>query len=64
MIMLFIGELSLMARSGGCNGVLPMLLKAREDCVGSVFVPYENKTEASVVNGIDIFFRLRIYMKF
>lgn len=41
--------------------MLPMLLKAREDCVGSVFVPYENKTEASVVNGIDIFPVKNIY---
>ncbi len=57
----FIGELSLDGEVRGCNGVLPMLLKAREDCVGSVFVPYENKTEASVVNGIDIFPVKNIY---
>lgn len=57
----FIGELSLDGEIRGCNGVLPMLLKAREDCVGSVFVPYENKTEASVVNGIDIFPVKNIY---
>lgn len=57
----FIGELSLDGEVRGCNGVLPMLLKAREDCVGSVFVPYENKTEASVVNGIDVFPVKNIY---
>lgn len=57
----FIGELSLDGEVRGCNGVLPMLLKAREDCVGSVFVPYENKTEASVVSGIDIFPVKNIY---
>lgn len=57
----FIGELSLDGEVRGCNGVLPMLLKAREDGIGSVFVPYENKTEASVVNGIDIYPVKNIY---
>ncbi|MDE6660136.1 MAG: YifB family Mg chelatase-like AAA ATPase [Eubacterium sp.] len=57
----FIGELSLDGEVRGCNGVLPMLLKAREDHIGSVFVPFENKTEASVVNGIDVFPVKNIY---
>ena len=57
----FIGELSLDGEVRGCNGVLPMLLKAREDNIGAVFVPFENKTEASVVNGIDVFPVKNIY---
>ncbi|MDE5995798.1 MAG: YifB family Mg chelatase-like AAA ATPase, partial [Eubacterium sp.] len=57
----FIGELSLDGEVRGCNGVLPMLLKAREENIGSVFVPYENKTEASVVDGIDVFPVKHIY---
>ncbi|MDE5670199.1 MAG: YifB family Mg chelatase-like AAA ATPase [Eubacterium sp.] len=57
----FIGELSLDGEVRGCNGVLPMLLQAREDNIGSVFVPYENRTEASVVNGIDVFPVKNIY---
>lgn len=51
----FVGELSLDGEIRACNGVLPMLLKAREENIGSVFVPFDNQTEASVVNGIDVF---------
>lgn len=50
----FIGELSLNGELRACKGVLPMVLKARECSVGSVFVPYDNMAEASVVNGIDV----------
>lgn len=57
----FVGELSLDGEIRGCNGILPMLLKAREENVGAVFVPYENKTEASVVKGIDVFPVKNIY---
>lgn len=57
----FVGELSLDGEVRGCNGVLPMLLQAREDNIGSVFIPYENKTEASVVKGIDVFPVKNIY---
>ena len=32
-----------------------MLLKAREDNIGAVFVPFQNATEASVVKGIDVY---------
>ena len=51
----FVGELSLDGEIRACNGVLPMLLKAREENIGAVFVPFDNQTEASVVNGIDVF---------
>lgn len=51
----FIGELSLNGEIRGCTGVLPMVLKARECKTDSVFVPYDNMAEASVVNGIDVF---------
>ncbi len=51
----FIGELSLDGEIRRCTGVLPMVLKAREEGIGAVFVPAENKAEASVVDGIDIF---------
>ena len=39
----------------GSTGILPMLLKAREDNIGAVFVPFQNATEASVVKGIDVY---------
>lgn len=51
----FVGELSLDGEIRGCSGILPMLLKAREDNIGAVFIPFENRYEASVVNGIDVF---------
>lgn len=50
----FIGELSLAGEIRGCNGILPMVLKAREEHIGAVFIPYENMAEASVVSGIDV----------
>ena len=51
----FVGELSLDGEIRGCTGILPMLLKAREDNIGAVFVPFQNATEASVVKGIDVY---------
>lgn len=51
----FVGELSLDGEIRGCSGILPMLLKAREENIGAVFIPFENRNEASVVNGIDVF---------
>lgn len=50
----FIGELSLDGEIRGCAGVLPMVLKAKENGVKSIFVPYENANEGSVVDGIDV----------
>lgn len=51
----FVGELSLDGEIRGSNGVLPMVLKAKEENIGSVFVPFDNMAEASVVDGIDVF---------
>ncbi|MFR6066132.1 MAG: YifB family Mg chelatase-like AAA ATPase [Eubacterium sp.] len=51
----FVGELSLDGEIRPCNGILPMLLKAREEKYGAVFVPFANSAEASVVDGIDVF---------
>lgn len=51
----FLGELSLDGEIRRCTGVLPMVLKAREDGIGAVFVPSSNRAEASVVDGIDVF---------
>ena len=51
----FVGELSLDGEIRPCNGILPMLLKAREEKYGAVFVPFANSAEASVFDGIDVF---------
>lgn len=51
----FIGELSLNGDVRGINGVLPMVILARELGIKSVFVPYDNAKEASVIKGVDIY---------
>lgn len=51
----FIGELSLGGETRSINGVLPMVIKARECKVKKIFVPVENVSEASVVDGIEVY---------
>lgn len=50
----FIGELSLDGEVRRVNGVLPMLLKAKKEQIPAVFIPYDNKLEGSVLEGIDV----------
>jgi magnesium chelatase family protein len=50
----FIGELSLGGEIRSANGVLPMTLQARESGCAAIFVPKDNESEASVVEGIDV----------
>lgn len=50
----FIGELSLDGEIRSANGVLPMVLMAKQSGVGAIFVPYANGDEGSVVDGIDV----------
>ncbi|MBE6845288.1 MAG: ATP-binding protein [Ruminococcus sp.] len=51
----FIGELSLNGQLRSVDGVLPMVILAKESGFKGVFVPKENAFEASVVDGIDIY---------
>ncbi len=51
----FIGELSLSGDVRAVNGVLPMVLEARAAGIKRMFVPYANVSEASVVDGIDVY---------
>ncbi len=51
----FIGEVSLNGDIRHINGVLPMVMLAREKGIKSVFVPADNAAEASVISGIDIY---------
>ena len=51
----FIGEISLNGDIRHINGVLPMVMLARELGIKSVFVPYDNASEASVIEGIDVY---------
>ena len=51
----FIGELSLGGQVKHINGVLPMVIEARNNGVKNIFVPEDNTAEASVVDGINVF---------
>lgn len=51
----FIGEISLNGDIRRINGVLPMVMLAKEKGIKAVFVPADNASEASVIDGIDIY---------
>jgi magnesium chelatase family protein len=51
---LFLGELALNGNIRPVSGVLPILLMAKERGFKQVFVPLENKEEASLVSGIEV----------
>lgn len=51
----FIGELSLGGEVHHVNGVLPMVIEARNNSIKSIFIPDDNCAEASVVDGIDVY---------
>lgn len=51
----FIGELSLSGEARSINGVLPMVIKARECGIRRIFVPAQNVSEAAVVDGIEVY---------
>ncbi|MBQ8731985.1 MAG: YifB family Mg chelatase-like AAA ATPase [Oscillospiraceae bacterium] len=51
----FAGELSLEGHLRRTNGILPMVIKARELGFRGIFVPAENAVEGSVADGIDVY---------
>lgn len=51
----FIGELSLAGELRRVNGVLPMLLGARDLGLRRAFIPLPNAAEASAVGGIEVY---------
>lgn len=51
----FIGELSLDGRINKVNGVLPMCIEAHKLGIKKAIVPYDNKFEAGVVKGLDVY---------
>ena len=50
----FLGELSLDGELRGINGILPMVIAARDNGIKKVFLPAQNANEAAVVNDIEI----------
>ncbi len=51
----FLGELSLDGKLRKINGVLPILIAAKEEGFKKFILPYENAEEASFVKGIDVY---------
>lgn len=51
----FIGEVSLNGDVRSVNGVLPMTLLAKKEGMKSIYVPFDNAFEASVVEGINVY---------
>lgn len=51
----FIGELSLDGSVRGVNGVLPMVIAAKNNGITTIFVPNENAIEAASVEGVTIY---------
>lgn len=52
---IFLGELSLDGTVKKINGVLPILISARENGYKKVILPKENQKEASYISGLDIY---------
>ncbi len=51
----FIGEISLSGDIKKVNGILPMVLKAKELGLKKIYIPVGNAMEGSIVDGIDVF---------
>ena len=51
----FIGELSLSGEIKAVKGVLPMVMAAKENGLRDIYIPYENGSEAAVIEGISIY---------
>ncbi|HEY5557557.1 magnesium chelatase domain-containing protein [Acetobacterium sp.] len=52
---MIVGELSLSGDIRCVNGILPMVLEAKKAGIQKILVPYANRYEAAVVQGVDIF---------
>lgn len=57
----FLGELALNGDIRRVNGVLPMVIKAREEGIKAVFIPKQNAREGAAVKGIDVLPAENIY---
>jgi len=51
----FIGELSLSGEVRRIDGVLPMVIEARNSGIEKIFIPFDNAAEASVVDAIKVY---------
>jgi magnesium chelatase family protein len=53
--LLFVGELALDGALRSINGILPIVIKARDKNIKKIFMPVENVSEATLVGGIKVF---------
>lgn len=51
----FIGELSLSGEIKSVKGVLPMVMAAKENSLKDIYIPWENASEAAVIDDINIY---------
>lgn len=52
---IFLGELSLSGKVGKINGVMPILISARERGAKKIVIPKANANEAKYIRGVDVF---------
>lgn len=52
---MFVGELSLTGEIRKTNGIIAIIHSAKQNNFNEIFVPYENKEEASIIDGITIY---------
>lgn len=52
---LFLGELSLNGQIGKVNGILPLVQHAKQEGFTEIFVPFENREEAGLVEGVTVY---------
>jgi len=50
-----VGELSLDGKVRSISGVLPMAIRAKSDQIEGVVIPYPNRAEASLVEGVPVY---------
>ena len=53
--MAFVGELALNGEVHKVNGVLPMVIRAQKEGIRKIFIPFENRHEGAVVQGIEVY---------
>ncbi len=51
----FLGELSLDGSIRSVQGLLPMIISAKNEGVKKFIIPYDNKSEASFIEGIEVY---------
>ncbi len=51
----FLGEVSLDGQVRGINGVLAMVITAKQNGIRDIFIPYDNATEGAAVEGINVY---------